>query len=56
MEPLIYNAIKLNVDATWNRGVSSIVVVARNHEGDVMRVGYDNYCCSSPFAAKLLTI
>ena len=52
----MYDAIKLNVNATWGKGISSMVMIARNHEGDVMRLWYDNYCCASSLATKLLAI
>ena len=34
--PLVPKAIKLNADDTWDGGISSMIVITRNHEVDVM--------------------
>ena len=46
----------MNVDATWIRGKSSIVVLARNYQDKVFGLWFENLECSSLLAAELLAI
>ena len=32
----MFDYIKLNVDVTWDEGISSMAMVARNYDGDVI--------------------
>ena len=48
--------IKMNVDATWVGGKSSIVVVAQNYQGEVLGLWFENLECTSHFTIELLAI
>ena len=46
----------LNVDASWERGKTLIVVLACNHGVEVKGPWYDYYNCISTLIVEMLTI
>ena len=54
--PPLFNMIKLNIDAAWERDKVSVTVLVHNYEGDVVELWYNNYECAFPLAIELLII
>ena len=54
--PLLIHVIMLNVDVGWRHGKASIVVLKKNHDGEVLGLWYDKLDCSSTLGIELLAI
>ena len=56
MDLTFFHVIKLNVDASRNCGKTSMVVLSRNHDKEVLGLWCDNSNCSLALATELLAI
>ena len=54
--PSPFHDIKFNVDVAWNQGKASIVVLGRNHDGEVINLWYDNLECAFALAIDFLQL